>query len=263
MGPVRRTRWMSPSRLVCLIGCVAVLAFTGCAPAPSPTIEGNVPAASLPDDYRDKPDIKAFALSRSGRPWMTWAYCSLQDAIDVAGLGCERKHGEPCELRYVGANLVDRLDEATRGALFASYQAEARRRSATRPFEPLRSVSYALLGKGAGGPLVVTTGRMSFDPRNICHETIEGTLGRSPCRGAWATMGRERRSSSYPQIISIDIRCDDGRTLNGTSRLTHRFVGRARLVGADGQAARAVLSDRNDFSNLSLKNFELVWRALE
>lgn len=249
-------------RLIVLASLVDVL-LVGCVSTPPPVMEGNVPTDILSAKYRDKPDIKAYAKSPTGRSWMSWNFCTVEDAVARARSGCEKNHGGPCEIIYIGPNRVDDQSETARRKLSASYVSEVRRRAAERPFTPLGSVSYAALTRRAGATPIVTTGAMHFDPRDICRGTLEGKIGDRQCRGQWVNKGREQPDSSFPLRGDVTMQCDGGSTLSGAFRLIRKVAGRINMVGSDGSVVRVVISDRADFSGLSTKNFELLWRALD
>ncbi len=249
-------------RFIVLAFLVYVL-LVGCAYKPPPIMKGNVPTDTLPAKYREKPDVKAYARSSTGRSWMSWGFCAVEDAVGRARSGCEKNHGGRCKIIYIGPNRVDDQSETARRKLSASYVSEVRRRAAERPFEPLGSISYAALTRRAGATPIVTTGVMNFDPRDICRGTLESKIGRHDCRGQWVYKSREQPDSSFPLRGDITMQCDGGITFSGTFRLIRKVAGRINMVGSEGSVVRAVVSDRADFSELSTKNFELLWQALE
>lgn len=249
-------------RLIILMFFIDVI-LVGCASKPPPIMEGNVPTDTLPAKYQDKPDVKAYAKSSTGRSWMSWGFCAVEDAVARARSRCEKNHGGTCKIIYIGPNRVDDQSETTRRTLTASYVSEVRRRAAERPFEPLGSISYAALTRRAGAIPIVTTGVTNFDPRDICRGTLESKIGPHNCRGQWVYKSRERPDSSFPALGDVAMQCDGGIKFSGTFRLMRKVAGRINMVGSDGSVVRAVVSDRADLSGLSAKNFELLWRTLE
>ena len=249
-------------RLIVLAFLIDVL-LVGCASKPPPIMEGNVTTDTLPAKYREKPDVKAYAKSSTGRWWMSWGFCAVEDAVARARSGCEKNHGGPCKIIYIGPNRVDDLSETDRRKLSASYVSEVRRRAAERPFEPLGSVSYAAMLSRTGATPVVTTGAMNFDPRDICRGTLESKIGDRHCRGQWVYKSREQPDSSFPLRGDVTMQCDGGITFSGAFRLIRKVAGRINMTGSEGSVVRAIVSDRADFSEMSTKNFELLWQALE
>jgi len=239
-------------------------ALAGCTPSPPPpVVEGNVVPSSLPAYYRDRPDIKALARSVGGQYWIGWGFCSVRDATVYAKTTCEKRFGGSCKLEYIGPNRVDGLDDAERNAVAQKYQSQARRHSAALRPQPLASVSYAALTEEKSGAEHVTTGRVYFDPRNICRGTIEGDLGEHHCSGEWVSEGREDPAVLFPMNGTVSLTCGDELSYSGRAVFIKNGAGKLTADGSDGSTMRAVYSRRADLSNLSKQNFELIWQTVK
>lgn len=243
---------------IALIGLVA-----GCGAPIPPVSEGNVAPSELPSDYRLKPDIKALARSDNGYFWISWSFCSVRDATVVAKAQCEKHSGGPCHMEFIGPNRVDNLDAAARNAIAEQYQAAARRHSAELTPEPLASASYAALTTEKSGAEHVTTGRIYFDPRNICRGTIDGALGEHHCSGEWVSDGREDPTQLFPVNGRVSLACGERLSYSGRVVFIKNGAGKVTADGSDGSSMRAVYSRRADLSNLSRENFDLLWQAVK
>lgn len=243
---------------VAFIGLVA-----GCGSPVPPVSEGNAAPSELPADYRVKPDIKALARSPNGYFWISWGFCSIRDATAVAKAQCEKHSASACHLELIGPNRVDNLDAAARDAIARKYEADARRHSAELSPEPLASVSYAALTKEKSGAEHVTTGRMYFDPRNICRGTIDGAFGEHHCSGEWVSNGREDPAVLFPMKGTVSLACGKQLSYSGRALFIRNGAGKVTADGSDGSTMRAVYSRRADLSNLSRENFDLIWQTVK
>ena len=248
------------TRVLCIasIGLIA-----GCGSQVPPVTQGNVPSSELPVEYRIKPDIKALARNPNGYFWMSWSFCSIKDATAVAEAQCERHSGSACHLEFIGPNRVDKLDAAARDAIARKYESDARRHSAELSPEPLASVSYAALTTEKNGAEHVTTGRMFFDPRNICRGTIDGAFGEHHCSGEWVSNGREDPTVLFPMNGTVSLACGAHLSYSGRVVFIKNGAGKVTADGSDGSTMRAVYSRRADLSNLSRENFNLIWQAVK